>query len=60
LWAETTRILYDNGSEDWQRDPRCNEEPRRCSACPYGPGGLKPPIRTITVVRTVRTSQDEF
>ena len=60
---ESTSIIYEDGSVDFQRDPRLRDrEPSRelCERCPYGPGGLNPPIRTIEVVRTVRAGQDEY
>ena len=47
-----TRIIYEDGSEDWQRPPRAEKSEPLCEFCPYREGGL--PIRTIEVVRSVR------
>ena len=60
----STKIIYPDGSVDFQRDPRLQDDeptaPKLCPGCPYGLGGLEPPIRTINVVRTVRAGQDEY
>ena len=60
---ESVKIVYADGSVDYRRDPRLRDsEPQEelCGRCPYGPGGLEPPIRTIEVVRTVEASRDEY
>ena len=60
----SNRIIYPDGSVDFQRDPRLQDDeplpPKLCERCPYGPGGLKPPIRTIHIVGTVEAGQDEY
>jgi hypothetical protein len=54
--VETLRVVYPDGGEDMLCEPSGEEEPsaKLCGPCPYGPGGLKPPIHTVEVVRTVR------
>ena len=60
----STRIVYGDGSVDFQRDPRLRDSepspPKLCQGGPYALGGLKPPIRAIHIVRTVRAGQDEY
>ena len=60
----STRILYPDGSEDLQLDPRLQDDepttPKLCERCPYGPGGLEPPIRTIHVIGTVQAGEDGY
>ena len=60
----STRIIYPDGSEDFQRDPRLQDDepstPKLCERCPYGPGGLEPPIRTIHAIGTVHAGEDGY
>ena len=60
----STKIVYPDGSVDFQRDSRLQDDepttPKLCERCPYRPGGLEPPIRTIHIIGTVRARQDEY
>jgi hypothetical protein len=54
LWLEHTRVLHDDGSEDFICDPRDTDElSEPCSRCPYT-NNPTPPITVVEVVRTVR------
>ena len=54
-----TRVLYEDGTEEWQRPPP-KKRPPLCATCPYRHGGE--PIRTIVIVRTVKAGNagDEY
>jgi len=63
-YLEALRIIYPDGSEDIQRDPKdTSDEPvKLCGRCPYGPGGAlqdERPLEAIEVVRTVRAGEED-
>jgi hypothetical protein len=64
VMLEAVRIVYPDGSEDIQRDPRdTSDEPvQLCGRCPYAPGAEledKRPLRFVEFVRTVRSDAEE-
>jgi hypothetical protein len=63
-YLESLRIVYPDGSEDVQRDPKdtTGEPVKLCGRCPYGPGGAlqdEMPLGAIEVVRTVRVGEGD-